>query len=331
MPETRMQDSGENRWPLTPANFDNPSRRETIPKKDNLVSQIKNEIIDAFNREGAGLDVDARSRINEVKKKCIERFPDQIKEIELLFGIVDMASNMDLIVETQGSSGQEARRQPGYRPDQQVLQQRKEAFEELAEYNYMLTDTALRLSDNPEAISNFWKELEDLTKIIPGDERINLNRLWSIKSGVLSQVAIFKGLEKQGLAPKLSVPKEDAFNSVDIWLDKQTALQIKTSRSINYPQIFNLDDLFSEQSVIGQGLEKQLRAIERSKAGIERLRKISRKNINGYIVLLPTKEFDPTTGTPSETLSMMLETFAPSLPQQPSQEDPAKQLVEKKK
>ena len=79
------------------------------------------------------------------------------------------------------------------------------------------------------------------------------------KRGILSQVAIFKTLEELGYTPELSHPKEDAFNAIDVWIEADKPLQVKSSKNKEAVMVVNTDKIAFPGIVVDQnGVEKHI-------------------------------------------------------------------------
>src|SRR6185436_17843978 len=82
-----------------------------------------------------------------------------------------------------------------------------------------------------------WSSLEKVAAQGGFSKELNL-----IRKGTVTQVATMRIFEKLDMHPKLSHPRDDAFNNIDLWSDASHAVQIKSTGAED-PEIIETDEI----------------------------------------------------------------------------------------
>jgi hypothetical protein len=253
-------------------------RKYGSPESVQEISILQNNLINAL----AGNDEDA---IKKIKKEYTEKFTDQIEGVEVIFGLRDFLIRQQYI---------NARRESGYSIN-------KEIFKELTKYQFLLTHYIAQNSQDKEFLEKFWGVAENLA-----EKTKTLRELHAMRLGILGQVATYKILEKIGKNPQLSHPQEDAFESIDLWMEKNTAIQVKSGKYVEEPAVLESENMAFPLVSVSKGKcaqyynEKYFNETQRFKAKISKYGETINRKIKGYLLVVPTHKIDFVTGEPAE-------------------------------
>ncbi len=122
------------------------------------------------------------------------------------------------------------------------------------------------------------------------------------RKGLLSQVAAWHLLKKIGKKPQLSLPEEDEHYSIDMWGDNNTAIQVKTGgktyiskvNKVAFPALVYKDG--ENKRFVDTAKQTKARFV----VDLERFKKKTGRDIEGYWLNIGVKDRDDITGEPTE-------------------------------
>src|SRR4051812_19099704 len=110
------------------------------------------------------------------------------------------------------------------------------------------------------------------------------------------------------MEPKLSHPRDDAFNSIDLWSDASHAVQVKSTQE-ETPEIVETDEItfpgteVRHEGGIGHFTSKLFHDAQRFRAKVDRYREIAHKpDLKGFFIVVPYSKVDFVTGEPDKEL-----------------------------
>lgn len=223
----------------------------------------------------------------ELKKEYQSQYPESLNEIELVFTLRDFLQKQKQLKEKQKEAQSEY--------DSKV-------YYDFAKYQFLMTEYVCQNKDISD-LDNFW----EIAKTI-AQQNDALNEFEILKRGILGQVAVLKILEAIGEQPRLSSPSEDAYNSVDLWSLHDVAIQVKSSQAIENPAILEVKHLtfplieVKDENLTRYYSEKYYHDASRFKTKIDRYAQKTKKNIKGYMLIIPFDKINPINGEPSDEL-----------------------------
>ncbi|MFC1640882.1 hypothetical protein ACFL2D_02400 [Patescibacteria group bacterium] len=263
------------------------ARREVLKRKHGPSerSEEAGEMLKEFSRLTKESD---QKKLLGLKKKYEEQFPDEIEEIEVLFGWKDfLMKNQKLEKERESDT----------------YEQGKEAFQELTEYQFLFTHFILLHQDDQKFLSRFWEVAKDMA-----DSTGNGKSFDGLRRGIISQVAVHSILEKLGRGPKLSHPSEDAFDAIDLWTGGGRAVQVAGWKE-DVPALLTAETTSFPAAQTGEGKEVRLwnaeNVVRKNKTFVAKVKKYGRhinKDIQGYMLVIPNSEINVATGKPKKEL-----------------------------
>ena len=230
--------------------------------------------------------------IGTLKKEYMEKYPDQLEGIDILF---DIRSTLELRREFSGD--------PKQRTREYSKEEKLRAYQDLTEANFLLAHFVKANNGDKEFLSLFWSALENITRRAGLSKELNITR-----KGIVTQVATMRIFEELGLHPQLSHPRDDAFNKIDMWDDASRAIQIK-STGADELEIIETDTLvFPGAQIEHDGETKHIASnllAEAQKFGIklkEYRRLTKQPNLRGFFITIPHSKVDFATGEPDPEL-----------------------------
>ena len=186
-----------------------------------------------------------------------------------------------------------------------VRERRLGVFEELTQYHFLLSHFIKENTNDREFLQLFWDALYKIAS--PGyTKEFNIYR-----AGVLTNVATFKIFESMGDNPKMSNPKDDAFNSIDMWAGEDV-VQIKgDSRATNVEVVeVKNGELISVPGIIVDKNNQSkyyspemFNKIQRFKVKFDEYKRtIGKPDMKAYFVVIPYSMVDRVTGEPTDAL-----------------------------
>lgn len=230
-------------------------------------------------------------KFRKLKEFYIDNYPENNKEIEVVFGLWEF-----LVKQKEINKIRKKRRQG----EHQLLN--RDHLRDLAEYQFLITDYITQNRERSD-LERFWRLGEEMAYISQSNTEFE-----AMKKGVLGQCAVLKLLEKFGKQPHLSMPAEDAYNAIDLWLSEDEAVQIKSTIFVKEPILVEVDRASFPTIVTEDGQElryyseKMFHENAIFKAKIEKYSKRIGKKIKGYMFVIPYSEIDQVTGQPSPKL-----------------------------
>ncbi len=233
------------------------------------------------------------SQLQELRDRYVSEYPEQLEGVEVLIGFPEYINLQEKVKFLAARSNN---------PDE--IRLRKEAFQSLTEFNFLLSHFVEQNSDDKEFLEQFWGILEEM-----GATSGNLRQAQMTRRGVLSQVAALKIFEKLGQHPTLSHPSQDAFDAIDMWTDGDKAIQIKTGQHLDDELLVDTDEI-AFPGVQTKGTGDSIRMINTDlMTDISRFQTKSSaygkrigKNVSGYYAVIPKQSYDHVTGIPSENI-----------------------------
>ena len=184
------------------------------------------------------------------------------------------------------------------------LEKAQECFVSFTEYQFLLNHFVLRYSEDTEILEQFWKAAESMFGT--EDEKV---RFIALKGAVLSQVAIHKIIQSLGGNPELAHPRDDAFNSIDLWSEDHSAAVQASGWNETVPAFYAADKVFLPASSIdtqdGINMYSISNGIEKNKKFMLKIKRYAHKNrvnINGYMMVVPYSQINQTNGDPTPEL-----------------------------
>ncbi len=233
--------------------------------------------------------------IAKLKQKYLKTFPDELESVEVLFGIRDFLLQQKRVAAFQGLSIDERDKLP--------REERMKMFQDLTEYQFLFTHYILANSKDAEFMRVFWRAGEAVAA------RAGMTREFGLlRRGQISQVAVYKILEKLGKKPGLSHPRDDAFQAIDVWAGDDSAIQIKGWNE-DEPAVVEAGEMvFPAASVERAGRKTYFQSAEMFKkddlfrAKVDRYARMTGKEIKSYFFVVPYSKIDFVTGEPKAEL-----------------------------
>jgi len=266
------------------------ARHELIMRKYASASErkmahtLQNDLLDAFKNK----DI---AKIAELRKLYIEKYPDQLEGVESLFGLKQFFEDQSAI-DVSVAAGEE-------------LGKRTPLYQNLTEYNFLLTDFIGSNGDDKAFLQKFWGVLEVIAREV---EHMHVFQM--LQRAIVTQVATGKIFEKLGEKTRLSHPSEDAFKSIDLWTDGG-AIQIKGTSgkaaflktdTISFPGIEVARKDVNEQAKTYHINSNVFNQAQRFHAKLSEYRKLIKKDVEGYFLVIPYNKIDFITGEPAPDL-----------------------------
>lgn len=263
------------------------TRNEMLFRKYATETEVK-ESVSLQQELFSAIKADDNEKIKALKEKYESEYPDQLEGIAVLFGLQDYFSNSKKLKELKG---------------QKWGEEEKEVITNSTEFQFLLTHFISINEHNKEFLRTFWEVLEKTA-----ETGGNLKQLHIMRQSILSQVSALKIFEALGAKPKLSHPREDAFEAIDMWSKNEDAIQIKSNKNITEPMMTETDTAFFP-GVITEDDEERCRYNskyfadnQRFGLNLKKYGKIIGKKLKGYLLVVPTAQFDFITGEPSEKI-----------------------------
>ncbi len=258
-------------------------RRKYNPsEQDKETDDLKNDLLEAFANSKGEINED----VENIKTTYQEKYSNQLEGVESLFELAPF-----LLLSKKISNKEIDDRE-----------ERKKAYEELTQYQFLLTHFISINSRDKDFLNIFWETARGIAEKTGCLKEFNIT-----KRGIITQVATYKIFEELGENPKLSHPKEDAFRSIDLWTDENHAVQVKSSYEDEI-KIVETDEItfpgvqIEENSRIKQFSSNHFQEAQKFKAKVKDYEKISNKKLDGYFIVIPYSKVDFITGEPSKEL-----------------------------
>ena len=281
-----------NRWWFEKYGFpfaESKSRNELLIRKYeqtevvNTASQLQKELFQA-------LKDDNNEEYKRIYEKYILEFPDQLEGVTAL---LEFSPHLDRHNYLNEHSFQ----------DPEFREQMLCVVEESTQYSFLLSHFLANNSSDKEFLGIFWDVLEKVAA-----QKGMTKVAHQLRRGILSQVAVYHVFDRLGMNPKLSHPQEDAFKSVDLWVEGEGAVQIKGSDKRKDEMFIETDEV-DFPGVQTDGVDGRLhvnshlfKEFNRFRAKLSRYQEELQIPLKGYFAVVPYHEFDHITGIPSEEI-----------------------------
>ncbi len=226
-----------------------------------------------------------------LKKKYLEKHPAELEWVEAIFGLREILVKQQAIEKEQKS---------GYKIT-------KERYKDLTEYEFLFTNFILNNGRNKKFLQEFLDCCRDIAETYGAKEEMAI--FWS---GIRSQAAVYKILERIGENPKLATPTEDAYKAIDLWVEgedakERRAIQTKSARDVLEPAVLDSEHLAFP--AVRTSSQRYFNSAEYFKnnaknflAKVEEYGKEQGKEIKAYMLVIPSTKVDFVTGEPSRDL-----------------------------
>lgn len=237
------------------------------------------------------VETDDAEKLGELKKRYETEYPDQLEGVEAIFGLKEFLRKQKNIDEDKEKG------------DYKI---EKSRFRDLTEYQFLFTHYMIENGGDKELLSYFWDTAKAIAKRTGTLAELNKSR-----RGLLSQVAVYKILDKLGEKPRLSHPETDAFHAVDLWLRNDSAVQVKGSRHLEKPAVIGPDQIdqiafpalqAETESETRYYNAKYFHDSMRFRAKVKNYARMKGENIKPYLLIIPYSQIDFVTGEPAPEL-----------------------------
>ena len=266
-------------------------RNEVLIRKYALTQELidaqdlQKELFKAFSGNNV-------SKIGKLKKEYEEKFPDQLEGITALFEFKD-----HLFEQKRLNKIRRGHLRVGKDEKEKIL-------EGMTQYQFLLTHFVLNNKSDKNLLKNFWVAMDKIAS-----DRGELVSAQSMRRGILSQVASHALLEGAGLNPRLSHPREDAFKSIDLWVEDSGAIQVKGSLAEQSLSVLETEEI-SFPGIETEGISQSINHFNSNlwdkyqnfKVNVDKYGRSLNKKLKGYFIVLPNSKIDFITGEPSEEL-----------------------------
>lgn len=268
-------------------------RHDTIISPDEKrADQLQKQMIDLMRFRSNNEDEESQNenKIDELKKEYIAQYPDQREGIEVIFDLKRFLGVSNRIDTEKGIPPKEKRGM----------------FEDLTEYQFLITHYILEAGKTPggrKFLRNFWQ----LGETIAANEG-QLGSFIGIKKGVLGQVASYRIMDELGYSPQLSKPRLDARYSVDMILEDNQAIQVKTDSS-KEPKVLELRDtdevgipavFYNKKGEKMLLTESHVKALKILNINLKKLAEKTGEVYSGKEFIIPIRMLNENTGEPNQ-------------------------------
>lgn len=260
-------------------------RKYAAPNEVTAAHALQKELLDAYAN-------DDKAGIEKLKRAYLEHYPDQLEGVEALFGLEQFFKDQSEI-DASRAAGQRSK-------------ERAHLYQHVTEYNFLLTDFIRSNGDDKEFLQKFWEVLEALAQ-----RTDHLKMFHKLQRAIVTQVATGKIFEAIGEKPRLSHPSEDAFKAIDLWTEG-AAVQIKgtTDRragflktdEVSFPGIEITREDIKKQAKTYHINSHMFHEAQRFHAKLSEYRKLVKKDVEGYFLVVPYNKIDFITGEPAPDL-----------------------------
>ncbi len=256
-------------------------RRKHMPSQERIESKhIEEGLLNAYKSKD-------EVKIKEMRDTYQEKYPDQLEGVMALLDFIPF-------LETEQALDALRKEGKGFTKEMGNL------IENLTQYQFLLTDFIANNSDDKGFLTLFWNTIEQMSS-----DTGHFRAFLKARRGVMGQVAAMKIFEEIGEHPKLSHPKEDAFRSIDGWIDTTHPLQVKAydgsqpnlleTDSVAFPAV--IMERNQEVAYLNSHLASEMNKFQMK---VSRYKEILGKDLKGYLMVVPFGEFDFVTGEPSK-------------------------------
>jgi|GEM_PF-2823440 len=227
--------------------------------------------------------------VKKLHKEYSKQYPQEQEEIEAFFNALS-AWSKEKQLKYSLVKGKEKRK----------------AIRELTEYQYLLTHFLIQNSQNKDELERFWDLLKKTASASGKTEEFQ-----TMRQGVLGQVATFLSLNELKLHPHLAHPRLDMFDQIDLQAKdtnskKEIDIQIKSTKRVSSPEIFSSQEVYFPSVEINQRDNTVINIadkyfVQKNKVfqmHLQKYQDMIKKQVKGYLVVIPYQEIDHVTGQP---------------------------------
>jgi hypothetical protein len=176
-------------------------------------------------------------------------------------------------------------------------------FRSFTEFNFLLTHLLITSAGDESYLESFWRAMKRVA-----EDADMVHELDAIRSGIVTQAAVYHIFMALGKTPSLSHPDEDAFHAIDMWNSSDEVIQISSGRE---PGIYDSEHIAPPgvQVVDASGTVASYSADRHVMAKTtqfllkaEKYGKHINKKLKAYTLVIPRSEVDRLSGKPSTKL-----------------------------
>lgn len=298
-------------------------RKYSIPEANEQAYVLQEDLLKAMQRENNN------DEFEKIKEKYQDIFPSQLEGLMALCDYRSYIDSNNWLNEYRGYhkiKDEEVRRKLGIGllnncsrklsssellnneiVKRTLRQEQLKCLESNTEYMFLMTHF-IAYNKDKKFLDSFWWTLEEMAKKVG-----KLKEMHRMRKGIVTQVAVLKMCEALDKKPKLSTPKQDAFEATDLWVDdSEVAVQVKGGRRGDIPEglVFEKVDSIVFPSVeVKKGSDEHchfgsyhLREMQKFRAKVYEYARRRGEKISAYYVAIPYPEIDFVTGEPSSKL-----------------------------
>jgi len=270
--------------------------RETALVENHGSQAEKEQFHNIQQRLLKALDRGDTDETNQLRQEYKEKYPDQMEGVTILF---ELKPFMELERRVEEKMARHEQVDSG-------------DFKEMTQMQFLLTHFALQNSKDREFMQLFWDVGGRIARSVGREKN------WeNLCRGILTQVATYKIFDSLDLKPKLSHPREDAFEKIDMW-SEDDAIQIKTSGQ-NQPMVVEAEAIgfpavqTDSQDQINLFNSRYSGEARQFRAKIKEYQKRLHKKVKGYFIVIPESSYDPVTGEPNEFIIKYVRNHLPQV------------------
>lgn len=183
------------------------------------------------------------------------------------------------------------------------IEQSRDMFRSFTEFNFLLTHLLITSADDMPYLETFWRAMKRIA-----EDADMVRELETIRSGIVTQAAVYHVFTALGKTPSLSHPDEDAFHAIDMWNSSDEVIQISSGRE---PGVYDSEHIAPPgvQVVDSSGAIASYSADQHMTAKTtqfimkaEKYGKHINKKLKAYTLVIPRSEVDRLSGKPSAKL-----------------------------
>ena len=232
--------------------------------------------------------------IEKLQTDFLKSFPGQAEEVTSTFGLIGFIKDRLSL-------------DPAHREKKDLSKEEtSQIFENMTSYQYLINHMVHKNYDNPEFLKSFWRTCQKVCEGIDSKSTFT-----GLKRSILSQIAIFKSLEKLGLHPSLATPKEDAFSAIDFKIEGSgQVFQTKGTNRTEEAFLVKTDEIDFPGAEIDHPTEqskiflrdKMAHEFSKFKTKVSKYEKSINKKVEAYFLIVPDSKFNQNTGEPDVSL-----------------------------
>lgn len=231
-----------------------------------------------------GGDVELLYQVKTEYEKC---YPDQLEGVTSIFELPNVLKMQEELEK-----------------DKIPHKKKMRLIEGLTQFQFLLTHFIDNNEENKDFLKLFWETFEQV-----GREANQLSVAQRMRQSAITQAAALKTVRAVSGKATLSHPREDAFSAIDMWVGKETAVQVKGTSQKKGDVVITPIDTISfpavQEDLVTHGYTRYWSTTTAKKLGEFRLKvdkygEMLGKKINGYAIIIPNHKIDFITGVPQE-------------------------------